>query len=49
MEKVGKVTKIPLLLSEKRNLFKLFLSDVGLLTNMFPDETKIKIIKNIAH
>lgn len=40
--------KTPLQMSEKRSLFKLFLSDVGMLTNMFPDETKIKIINDDA-
>lgn len=40
--------KTPLQMSEKRSLFKLFLSDVGMLTNMFPDETKIKIINGDA-
>ncbi len=36
--------KVPLDISEKRNLFKLFLSDVGLLTNNFSDGVKIKIL-----
>lgn len=36
--------KIPLMASEKRNLFKLFLSDIGLLTSFYSDETKIKIL-----
>ena len=36
--------KIPLLLSEKSNLFKLFLSDVGMLTTMYGRATKIKIL-----
>ena len=29
--------KLPLMISENRNLFKLFISDVGLLTNMYSD------------
>ena len=36
--------KISLLLSEKSNLFKLFLSDVGMLTTMYGRATKIKIL-----
>lgn len=36
--------KIPLLLSEKSSLFKLFLSDVGMLTTMYGRATKIKIL-----
>ena len=36
--------KIPLLLNEKSNLFKLFLSDVGMLTTMYGRATKIKIL-----
>jgi predicted AAA+ superfamily ATPase len=36
--------KIPLLLSSKRNLFKLFLSDIGLLTSLYGSSTKIKIL-----
>jgi len=36
--------KCPLKISEKRNLFKLFLADVGMLTNMFSDDTKMKIL-----
>lgn len=38
--------KSPLQLNEKRSIFKLFLSDVGLLTNMFPEETKLMILNN---
>ena len=36
--------KIPLKISEKRSLFKLFLSDVGLLTSMYSNDVKIKIL-----
>ncbi len=36
--------KIPLLLNKKSNLFKLFLSDVGMLTSMYGRATKIKIL-----
>lgn len=36
--------KEPLLLSQNRSLFKLFLSDVGLLTSQFPDIIKLKIL-----
>lgn len=42
--------KLPLMISEKRNLFKLFLSDVGLLTSFYSNEVKIAILnkdKNI--
>ncbi|MCR5083248.1 MAG: DUF4143 domain-containing protein [Parasporobacterium sp.] len=35
----------PLKSSEKRNLFKLFLSDVGLLTSYYSDSVKLSIIK----
>ncbi len=41
---------IPLKLNEKSSLFKLFLSDVGLLTTMYGKATKLKVItkaKNI--
>ena len=34
----------PLVISEKRNLFKLFMSDVGLLTSMYPNGIKIKVL-----
>ena len=40
----------PLKISEKRNLFKLFLLDVGLLTSMYPNSVKLSIFnrdKNI--
>lgn len=36
--------KLPLLLNKKSNLFKLFLSDVGMLTSMYGRGTKIKIL-----
>lgn len=36
--------KEPLLISQNRSLFKLFLSDVGLLTNQYPDMTKLKLL-----
>ncbi|MCD8110310.1 MAG: DUF4143 domain-containing protein, partial [Clostridiales bacterium] len=35
---------VPLMLNEKRSLFKLFLSDVGLLTTIYGRATKLKII-----
>ncbi len=35
---------VPLLLSEKRSLFKLFLSDVGMLTTMYGRATKIQLL-----
>lgn len=37
--------KSPLRISEKRNLFKLFLSDVGLLTSLYPNEVKMQILQ----
>lgn len=36
--------KLPLKISENRNLFKLFFSDVGLLTSLYSNATKIKIL-----
>lgn len=36
--------QIPLLASKKTNLFKLFLNDVGLLTNIYGDSTKMKLL-----
>lgn len=36
--------KLPLLLSENRRLFKLFFSDVGLLTSQYSDITKMKVL-----
>ncbi len=38
--------KLPLKISEKRNLFKLFLSDVGLLTSLYSNDVKLKILTN---
>ena len=35
--------KSPLRVSEKRNLFKLFLLDVGMLTSMYPNSVKLGI------
>ena len=37
--------KAPLRINEKRNLFKLFLSDVGLLTSLYPVQVKIDILR----
>lgn len=37
---------VPLLLNEKSSLFKLFLSDVGLLTTIYGKATKLKIVTN---
>lgn len=37
---------IPLMLNEKSSLFKLFLSDVGMLTTMYGRTTKIKLLEN---
>ena len=34
----------PLVISENRNLFKLFFSDVGILTNQYSDQVKIAIL-----
>ena len=36
--------KLPLVISENRNLFKLFFSDVGILTNQYSDQVKIAIL-----
>lgn len=38
--------KLPLLISENRNLFKLFFSDVGLLTSNYSNQVKIAILSN---
>ena len=38
--------KIPLVISENRNLFKLFFSDVGLLTSCYSNAVKIAILNN---
>lgn len=40
--------KLPLLISQNRNLFKLFFSDVGLLTSLYSTDTKIKILQKDA-
>lgn len=37
--------KAPLIINEKRNLFKLFLSDVGLLCSFYSNDVKMKIIQ----
>lgn len=36
--------KIPLLLNQKSTLFKLFLSDVGMLTTLYGKALKLKIV-----
>ena len=36
--------KLPLVISENRNLFKLFFSDVGLLTSRYSDQVKMAIL-----
>lgn len=38
--------KLPLMISENRNLFKLFMSDVGLLTNLYSDYVKMAILNH---
>ena len=38
--------KLPLLLNEKSSLFKLFLSDVGMLTSLYGRATKMKLLSN---
>lgn len=38
--------KLPLMIIENRNLFKLFMSDVGLLTNMYSDYVKMAILNH---
>lgn len=40
--------KSPLIISEKRNLFKLFMSDVGLLTSCYPDKVKLNILSKAS-
>lgn len=40
--------KSPLIISEKRNLFKLFMSDVGLLTSCYPDKVKLDILNKAS-
>ncbi|MCD7864424.1 MAG: AAA family ATPase [Clostridiales bacterium] len=39
---------VPLMLNEKSSLFKLFLSDVGLLTTIYGRATKLKIINKVS-
>lgn len=39
-----KVPAIPLMLSRTKNLFKLFLADVGLLASMYMDDIQVKIL-----
>ena len=36
----------PLIISEKRNLFKLFMSDVGLLCSLYTNDVRLKILAN---
>ena len=36
--------KLPLVISENRNLFKLFFSDVGLLTSRYSNQVKMSIL-----
>ena len=36
--------KLPLIISENRNLFKLFFSDIGLLTSCYSNQTKLAIL-----
>ena len=38
--------KLPLVISENRNLFKLFFSDVGLLTSRYSNQVKMAILSN---
>lgn len=40
--------KLPLKISENRSLFKLFFSDVGLLTSLYSTDVKIKILQKEA-
>ena len=40
--------KLPLKISENRSLFKLFFSDVGLLTSLYSTEVKIQILQKAA-
>ena len=37
---------VPLILSSSRNLFKLFLSDIGLLASLYADGIQLKILEN---
>ena len=43
-----KEPKLPLRMNENRSLFKLFFSDVGLLTSQYSNDTKIKILTKEA-
>lgn len=36
--------RVPLVISENRNLFKLFFSDVGLLTSFYPNQVKVALL-----
>ncbi len=38
--------KVPLILSSSRNLFKLFMSDIGLLASLYADGIQLKILDN---
>ena len=40
--------KSPLIISENRNLFKLFFSDVGLLTSCYSNQVKVAILNRIS-
>ncbi len=40
--------KLPLIISENRNLFKLFFSDIGLLTSCYSNQTKLAILNKDA-
>lgn len=40
--------KLPLKISENRSLFKLFFSDVGLLTSLYSNDVKIKILQKAS-
>lgn len=39
-----KEPRLPFVMNASRNLFKLFFSDVGLLTSLYSDQTKLKIL-----
>lgn len=48
----AKELRLPLMMSEKRNLFKLFMSDIGLLTSRYSNQVKYQILqkdKNIKN
>lgn len=40
--------KLPLVISENRNLFKLFFSDVGLLTSRYSNQVKMSILNSVC-